>query len=96
MKEPRRRLDLPSLLTRADVAAPVGVVDAMAPRSRRLPRSAPSESRSRLGVFDRLVALSHYAVTSDPAIARKQLPDLLQRLRIVASSGPDPARVRRP
>jgi hypothetical protein len=54
--------------------------------------SAPNQGRSLfallgrgLGRFD---ALGHDPVTSAAAIARKQLPDLLQRLLIAASSVP--------
>jgi hypothetical protein len=48
--------------------------------------SAPGERRSAFGFFGRLGALGHDAVTSDPAVAREQLPDLVKRLFVVASS----------
>ena len=65
-------------------------------KKKKKKKSAPSERRSRFDVVGRLVALGHDAVTNDLAIAREQLPDLLQRLLVVAPSCPDPARVPRP
>jgi hypothetical protein len=54
--------------------------------------SAPSQSRSRFGLFvlkvGRLVALGHHPVTSGPAIALEQAPNLLQRLLVVTSRLP--------
>jgi hypothetical protein len=56
------------------------------------PSSPRSERRSRFDVVGRdlryIVALSHDAVTSDLAIAREQLSDLLQRLLVVALTVP--------
>ena len=67
-------------------------------RRSRLLSSLRRERRSRVDVIGRglrdLGALSHDAVTSDLAIAREQLSDLLQRLLVVALTF-DPARVPR-